>query len=131
MAQCSYKRSMAQPLGLYCSLPSAGEKNLQAMSAFEKPRALPDPHCSTDDPTMLWEEKFEILEPYTPTHIHTLALYFCHTLSRGTRPTLFRHMLRPGLTLTMQLGPNITAEPQEHGLTLATPPTWLEPNSMA
>ena len=82
---------MAQPLGLYCSLPSAGEKNLQAMSAFEKPRALPDPHCSTDDPTMLWEEKFEILEPYTPTHIHSCFVLLPYTLLWNQANPLWSH----------------------------------------
>lgn len=61
---------MAQPLSLYCSLPSAGEENLQAMSACEELATLSDPNWTTDDPTMLGEEKFEILQPYTPTDTH-------------------------------------------------------------
>lgn len=51
---------MAQPLSplsLYCSLPSAGEENLQAMRAFEELATLSDPNWTTDDPTMLGEEK--------------------------------------------------------------------------
>jgi hypothetical protein len=80
MAQRRYKHSMTQPFGMYCSLPSAGEKILQAMSAFEQSAALPDPHCTTDDPTMLGEENFEILQPYTPTDTQCSFVLLPYTL---------------------------------------------------
>lgn len=71
---------MTQPFGLYYPLPSAGEKILWATSAFEQLAALPDPHCTTDDLTMLGEENFEILQPYTPTDTQFRLVLLPYTL---------------------------------------------------
>jgi hypothetical protein len=54
---------------------------------------------------MLGEEKFEILQPYTPIDAQ-FPSYFCHAPCSRTDVTLFGHLQLPGLTLTMWLDPN-------------------------